>query len=310
MPSKRPPTPVTEAETVPALPVEESVKTSWSTYRGTGHILDKPDPRDYPVAGTRKADGSWEIRPVGGLLPPSSPTPDLVELKTASIWDQGMTSECVAFGFSRHINARIAFLYGTKPDETIIPAKHGIYGVARRNDPKDEQGNFILDGGCYPREAALGMLLHGIVSEKRLRWNESTVNAALPVDVLTAGYDAKIAKFHRVPAAQGREKEFLEELERILASGFTVPYAQDVDRAFNDYAGGAPLGPHKGATNGGHYTVLTGYDRKRRVMFGDNSWGTSWGKTGRYEVSYDRLVTPSCSDFIVLTVIPDPRNIR
>jgi hypothetical protein len=281
----------------------------WMTYRGLGHKEDPPDERDFPVCGRRGTGETWDIRPVGGLLPASIATPDYLEIPTGKIRDQEGTSECVAFGFARHINARLARLSGRDPDACIWPSETGIYGLARRNDTKDDKGNFLLDDGCYPREGALGMVLHGIVREERLMFDSAKVNDALPWDVLTAGYDAKIMKFHRMLSAYGREAEFLDEMERLIASGFTVPFAQDVDRPFNDYTSGV-LGVHKGEIRGSHYTVIRGYDRKRRVAFCDNSWGTGWGLYGRYEVSYDRLVTTSCRDFIVLTTLPEARSIR
>jgi hypothetical protein len=33
---------------------------------------------------------------------------------------------------------------------------------------------------------------------------------------------------------------------------------------------------------GGHETYLYGYDKTQNLFFGSNSWGTSWGKAGRY----------------------------
>lgn len=300
----------TSPETPAALSEPPAGDGEWRLYRGTGHLTDPPDDRDFPISGVWSVDGSgWKIRPVGGLAPRGTTTPSVHNLPTAKIRDQSFTSMCVAFTYARHINARLARLSGRVPDACIMPSEKAIYGVAKRNEPMDQNGNWLEDAGCYMREAALGMMLHGVVKEERLMFDEAKVNEGLPADVLHAGWDAKIAKFHRVPPPEIRPSEdFHDELERLLFSGYTVPYAQAVDRAFNDYRGGAPIGKISGATRGNHATLLTGYDRERRVYFGDNSWGTGWGQAGRYEITYDRVAQGF--DFTVLTVIPDPRNIR
>lgn len=279
-------------------------------HRGTGHIPDEYDARDFPVAGRAKG-GAWEIRPVGNLTPPGVSIPDYCEIPTAKRRDQLLTSECVGFGFARHINARISWLTGKDPDSVVFPSTHAIYNVARRNDPKDSKGNFVSDFGCNPRSGALGLILKGVVDEKRWPFSEKNVNEALPWDVLSAGADAKVLKFHRMTSLEENEPNaFLDEMERLIFSGYTIPFAQKVDRALNDYSSGV-LGPITGPTKGSHYTVIKGYDRKLKKVFVDGSWGISYGKDGVFEMSYDRLIQPgACFDFIVLTTLPDIRNLR
>lgn len=283
----------------------------FSLFRGTGHRDDSFDPRDYPVEGKldEKA-GTWKVRPVGGLKPPGSDIPASFKLPVAKARDQGGTSMCVGFGFAVHVNARLAWLTQTDPDSTVFPSPKGIYGVAKRNEPMDNSGNFLEDAGCFPREAAKGMMIHGLVSEARLPFVESAANEALPMDVLSAGFDARVLRFHRM-TFQGLAVPFIDEMERLIASGYTIPYAQRVDEAFNNYTSGV-LGVPKGSIQGSHYTNLYGFDRSRRVAYGVNSWGrTSWGRDGHYEISYDRLLTPGfCSDFIVLITLPEIRSIR
>lgn len=300
-------TPITQDEPASLPPAGD-----WQLFRGTGHIEDEPDDRDYPVAGARRTDDPtlWKTRAVSQIMSPLVEPPPHVDLPTGKIRDQRGTSECVAFTFARHINARLAFLTFKEPDACVWPSEHGIYGGAREDEAKDEHGNFVIDGGCYPRDAATALMAHGVVREERLPFDEATVNNALPWDVLTAGYDARITRFHRCMSSTGQPDEFLNELERLLASGYTVPYAQDIDRGFNDYDGSGIIQVAKGETKGSHYTCLRGYDRAERKFFGDNSWGKSWGKSGRYEISYDRIISQSCRDFIILITIPGAQQIR
>ena len=302
-------TPPSELDTVESIPPVAAESTSWPS-RSLGHLRDVEDVRDFPVRGVRAGIGTaWEKRPISGLRPDWIDSPRQVMLNTAPIRDQGGTSSCVGFAFARHINARLSYLTHRDPAVVAYPSEFGIYGVARRNDEKTKDGDYAVDSGCYPREAAKGMLLHGVCADGRWPFDPSKVNSALPWDVITAGYDAKVVAYHRVPSALDREEEFLQELEQLIFSGYTIPYAQNVDRAFNDYTGGV-LTKHYGSTSGSHYTVLRGYDRDKRVMYGDNSWGTYWGDGGRYEISYDRLVSLDCFDFVVLTTVPVEGRIR
>lgn len=275
---------------------------------GTGHIPDKPDERDYPVAGARNPDGTWKIRPLGNLIPVGAPTPLRVQHRTAKIRNQQQTSSCVAFGFARHLNATYARLRGKDPNDIVYPSEPWIYGIGREGEPTDpDTGDFILDGGTSPRVVALKMIEHGIVAEKRLPFDPAKINKALPWDGAQAAFGAKVTKIHRVLT---ENEARVDELERIIASGYTVPYAQIVDDAMWDYSGGV-LQPHKAMTEDSHYTVITGYDRERRVFIQDNSWGTNWGNSGTFETSYDRVANPTfCFDFIIATVIPDAGALR
>jgi hypothetical protein len=38
-----------------------------------------------------------------------------------------------------------------------------------------------------------------------------------------------------------------------------------------------------------HYVTIYGYDDNRQVVLAQNSWGTSWGRNGKFEISYAKL---------------------
>jgi len=40
---------------------------------------------------------------------------------------------------------------------------------------------------------------------------------------------------------------------------------------------------------GGHATFLYGYDLKKKVLFGQNSWGTAWGNEGRFLMPFSAI---------------------
>jgi C1A family cysteine protease len=52
--------------------------------------------------------------------------------------------------------------------------------------------------------------------------------------------------------------------------------------------------------NGGHAVCIIGYDEKRRVLIIDNSWGTTFGNNGTFEVSYENFLNVSFDYFRLL----------
>jgi hypothetical protein len=52
---------------------------------------------------------------------------------------------------------------------------------------------------------------------------------------------------------------------------------------------------------GGHATHLVGWDQRRGVFIGENSWGTTWGEDGYYRIAPEVIADPCSRDFWVIT---------
>jgi hypothetical protein len=60
--------------------------------------------------------------------------------------------------------------------------------------------------------------------------------------------------------------------------------------SFDPYMGSGNLVISPGASvRGGHEPMLRGIDVDAKTVFGDNSWGTSWGLNGSFTMSWDTL---------------------
>jgi hypothetical protein len=59
--------------------------------------------------------------------------------------------------------------------------------------------------------------------------------------------------------------------------------------SFDPYSGGLMTISPGAEVRGGHEPMLRGVNVDDKTVFGDNSWGTSWGVEGSFEMSWDTL---------------------
>lgn len=96
------------------------------------------------------------------------------------------------------------------------------------------------------------------------------------------------------------------DTRKALAAGVAVGVGFDVDQAFEDYDGGAPVdAPNLVNVLGGHWVYLVGYRTDadgKTVFIGRNSWGVDWGGSmqGDFEATEAWLV--AAFDVIALDV--------
>lgn len=251
-----------------------------------GHIPDTHDARDHVFVGA------------------ISNGPSVTDLRDtdAEIWNQGDVGSCVAQSLCGAVANRAERLGIVLPK----PSAMALYGMARLPDTvRGPDGKPMLpDDGCRPRVAAQSMRKLGLVPEERWPYIESRKTWIPPWDIYQHGADALVAGFSRI-ASMGQQR--IDQIRHALASGYPVPFAQVVDQAFEDYAGTSakPLRAFSGDPLGGHMTVIVGVDDSRGVFIARNSWGTTWGLSGYYEMLFERVVHPTTSDFYVVTLKGD-----
>ncbi len=242
--------------------------------RGRGHIADVADERDWPISNL-----------VGDVHVPA-----MVDLSkhVDHVRDQGATSSCVAQAFARAVHVRA----GVEGIAIPFPSALEIYALARREDLP------LVDQGSRPRAAASAMRELGVTAEARWPFDEGKVNDLPSWDVLQHSVDALVTGYYRI-GGDGDERCRL--VRQALAAGYPVPFALQVDQAFENYGNGI-LDRFSGANLGGHMTALIGYGPG--WFLGINSWGTGWGDGGFFRTSDARIGEPTCTDFYALTVAP------
>ena len=247
--------------------------------RGLGHLQAPRDPRDWRLAG---------------LLGVPSQLPSSVDLspRIDAIKDQGQTEACVAFALARGIQLRAA-VAGTN---VAYPSEMAIYGLGRDMP--------LVDSGSYPRQVASALISYGTVPNERWPFDPSKINQVPPWDVMQHGADARLTGYYFLDDGPTRA----QQARVALASGYPVPFAQQVASDFMNYAGGV-LDVTDLPVVGGHMTCLVGYLSDGSFL-GVNSWGLGFGEKGGaftggfFRITEARLNSDRCSDALALTVSP------
>lgn len=242
--------------------------------RGLGYIRDIDDARDRLIAAHPRIAGSSLLSTVD--LRPWAPPID----------DQKGTSACVGFTLAAGFDIR-ARLQGLDVPRL---SPRAIYTLARSGD------SILVDQGCRPRDAMMGLRSWGVMSIDRVPFSEETIDEPLPWDAYQHGHDARACEFWRIPS-YGEER--VEDVMRALSAGFPVALAQPVDLSFDSLTAGRVLGPVAGQDRGGHFTLAIGY-RTDGVFIMRNSWGRNWCDGGYYLMSPERLASVWITDVWVL----------
>lgn len=251
--------------------------------RGRGHIPDYAD----VVAGDLRA------RHVGRLLGVALRTPAVVDYaeRLDRVLDQGTTASCVgqALSTSLYLRGQIACTPVARPSPLAI------YTLARLADAPHAT---LTDDGSRPASAVAGLRDHGLVAEPRWPLVVGHVDSPLPLDVYQHGGDAPLLDHYRIASGPGASVL----VRQALARGFAPCLALQIDRSFEDYAGGRWDGPEAPIV-GGHYVCAVGYGEDHVWLV--NSWGTGWGLGGLARIADRVLDDPFvCSDLLVPTVTP------
>lgn len=250
--------------------------------RGLGHI---PDLDDHVRDDLRDRHVDMLV----GAAPVESPVSVDYSPLLDGITDQGATSSCVgqAFSTATYLRSHIAGIPLPRP------SAKAIYDCARLLDTP----NTLVDVGCRPRQAIVGMQMYGLVADSRWPLTEGNVNTPPPLDVIQHGLGAKLADYYRIA---GDDVPGL--VRQALASGYVPCFAMQVDDAYMNYGGeGVYQGP-TGVIRGSHMQAVIGYGPDYFLVA--NSWGTGWGMGGLARIAPDVFASAAVSDVLVATVLP------
>lgn len=204
--------------------------------------------------------------------------------KAPSIWNQLQTSSCVGQATARAISMFFRLIGDPLEDE---PSGQGIYTNARAIDrPRQADGGFapLTDDGSMPIQAMRCLTEYGVPLVKAWPFDANTINEEPNVVQEASASIIKLDGYYRIYRQPANPKAFVEAICQAIASSYPVCGAIQADQAFEDYDGHRTLGA-AGASLGGHYLCFNQYDTTtggQRILFGDNSWGTSWGTRGRF----------------------------
>jgi hypothetical protein len=210
--------------------------------------------------------------------------PDLVSYqdKCPSVRDQGKVGSCTGFGIGGmafvvtkigHFSGEIGNFFG----EVFSPT--WLYNGARFME-----GTLDQDTGAWPEDVLKWALGNGLLFEHFWPYNPHTLDK-------TAPGTTRMAQAIKYPDfAYYRVDNGADGIIAALAEGHPVAIGSPWPQPWMSCPSG--LLPTPDATTpcvGGHETFLYGYDKIANLFFGQNSWGTDWGASGRYKMPFASL---------------------
>lgn len=203
--------------------------------------------------------------------------PDLVNYqdKCPDVRDQGNVGSCTGFGIGgmAWAVAKINNFAG----EIYSPT--WLYNGARFIE-----GTLDQDVGAYPEDVLKWALTNGLLFEHFWPYNPLALDKTAPGSTRMA-QAIKYPKFTVYRVDNGADG-----IMAALAEGHPVAIGSPWPSSWMNCPDG--LLPTPIATTpsvGGHETFLYGYDKAANTFFGQNSWGASWGLSGRYKMPFASL---------------------
>jgi GNAT superfamily N-acetyltransferase len=103
---------------------------------------------------------------------------------------------------------------------------------------------------------------------------------------------------------------FIDDARRMLAAGYAVVAAFEIDDSWYDTSHGVIAMPRSQPIVASHAVVIHGYDDVTRQFTFANSWGASWGRDGRGTLPYEYFELRILESWAVVDLhIPRPRTV-
>lgn len=239
-------------------------------------------------------------RPLSGLVG-AAPVPVGVDRRQLldRVLDQGATNACVGCALSTAIYLRGQMQGGVKR-----PSAKAIYDMARL---VDMPGGPLMDVGCRPRAAILGIQEHGLVAWDAWKlpvpgeFDAPDIDAQPPFDVFANGADALLTAYYRADSG-----DVVNALKQAIAMGHFPVFGMYVPPAYYGWAGRDVFKATDGAavdrTLGAHMQAACGYDDEALHVV--SSWGTRHGDSGIVRISWGFIDSAWCFDRLVINTVP------
>jgi C1A family cysteine protease len=184
------------------------------------------------------------------------------------IRDQGSCGSCVAFGTTAAVEAT-ARIQRNDPNLAIDLSEGSLFyciGASRGRN---------CSNGWWPADALTGYRDTGVPDEACFPYTPGDQGCNQCADWQTRV--TRITAFHAVGASS--------DLKLWISSHGPTPACMSVYDDFFSYSGG--IYHHvTGNLAGGHCICIIGYDDAASCWICKNSWGSSWGESGFFQIAY------------------------
>ena len=183
--------------------------------------------------------------------------------------DQGQIGSCTGWGIGGGMSSKAKMLGLFK--ERFSPT--WIY-----NGERLEEGDLTQDAGAYPEDGFIWITQKGLLLEEYWPYNPNVLDTSTPPSKdMPLAAQWPVASYVRISGG-------FSAICSALAAGNFVSIGTPWFDAWMEIGsnGVLPAVNSKSSVAGGHETFLYGYDLTQNVVFGQNSWGTPWGKSGCY----------------------------
>jgi hypothetical protein len=254
---------------------------------------------------------------MGSYLAPGSKPSDLRRFSPPRRHNQLTSNSCVANSTTRALeNKRIQQLYhdalaaGMRDADALAKAQAGhvalsrlaLYFLSREEmDPPETD----KDEGTIISIAAELLRTFGVSREDPDPADPSAASWPFDLTKLFVSPSWKVmrdAAVHKISSwsrisSSGSQR--VDDVIAALSAGNVVVYGTQVGSNWQQYDGRSIIQPVVGTPEGGHATVLCGWDPSG-FFWDENSWDNDWGDDGFCKVSSDVVESDQSSDFIVI----------
>jgi hypothetical protein len=202
--------------------------------------------------------------------------PDAVSLAQfcPPVRDQGQLGSCVGFGVGGNISG-VAKQCGVF-SEWFSPT--WVYNGARLIE-----GSLSEDAGAEPRDALDFLVKNGCLLE-HFRPYSDTLDISDPTGWTVASNAKEWPLLSYVRVTDG-----VPNICDAIAQGYLVSLGASWYESWGEPGSSGVLPEDYSSVAGGHETFLFGYDATKSVFYGQNSWGSSWGKAGTYVMPFSAI---------------------
>lgn len=237
---------------------------SSNTKKRTNYIYgwkkDCYDERDYPYYATAHVKSTLDKFILSQKIP---------------VFDQSTISSCVA----NSLAGCLIYMYSLHSN---IPSRMFMYYIARILD-----GNVDVDIGCTFRSAIKAIKYWGTCYENQ--WPYITSNVLVRPNSLCFSSIPRfhIKRYERLPCTPPSWEHCLYVLKKPFVFGVSI-YS-----SFFTSVNGNIKTPHFQSETciGGHAMIAIGYDKNKKIIHFQNSWGVGWGNKGCGTISYNYLTS-------------------